>query len=914
MPTTTETIKTYLENAPINFAKDLTSLYSADMEVQVLVKPLGEPATNDEGNPIPGVREYSSPKYGTFTHHSIRIPKDAGGDPYYNDPTLRFPLDEVVNSIGMTGWDWKNKVSRWVGFDFDSIVGHAAGVGVEDSELERIRAACEDVSWIQVRRSTGGGGLHLYVFFNESDLPKTENHHQHAAAARAVLGLMEKELGFDLTSSVDVCGSVMWVHATRITEVSRGLEVLSPAVDAFPGLPLNWLDNEAVIRGTSGKVQVRGLSGSDQDAFTQLTNSQSKVKPDATHLLIEDRIAELGYTIVWQPDFGCWQSHTAALRDIMLKYPGDYRGVFETLSDGIDQSKANVFMYPMRDGGLRLTRFGRGTNEHASWKQDGKDWTTTTFNVNPDLRAVAAVTNGIEDPDGKGYVMDVAQAAKACEMLGTNLDLDADWLQDFGTKDRSVNLKANKQGSLVVEIQKKNGDVAPAGFIAKPGKFVKKFNVDTENEEQGTSVEQFDAMLRSLVSPDHSHVGWVNKDQNSLEWIGHGRTNVRHILQAMDVEDPDVLIGKLLMQSWRLVNVPFAPEYPAPRQWNRDAAQFAVTPTDPHNHPTWDLVLEHLGKELNEPVKADKWCDQNGITTGAEYLKLWIACLFRFPYDPVPYIFLYGPQNSGKSTLHEALTILVKGGRGITMADEALKSAGNFNGELANAILCVVEETDLSKYGQAYNRIKAWVTGQEILIHRKGQEPYNQANTTHWVHCANHQHECPIFPGDTRITMVYVQNLGQGGGAEVPKDLLMRRLKDEAASFLGTIKGMSIPAPPGRLRLPVIVTESKKEAMQSAQSALVEFIDRACFKTAGELTLFTDFYDAMTKWMGPEQVAVWTKSRVRTEMKEQGLLPYGRGTGNKVFVGNVSLRAPKANRDPQPLWVQDGPKLKQMEG
>jgi hypothetical protein len=64
-----------------------------------------------------------------------------------------------------------NKRSRWVGFDFDSITGHAAGVGVSDDELKVICDKAKSLPYVEVRKSTGGNGLHLYVLFDDEGIP-----------------------------------------------------------------------------------------------------------------------------------------------------------------------------------------------------------------------------------------------------------------------------------------------------------------------------------------------------------------------------------------------------------------------------------------------------------------------------------------------------------------------------------------------------------------------------------------------------------------------------------------------------------------------------------------------------------------------------------------------------------------------
>ena len=94
---------------------------------------------------------------------NIRVPKQAGSNPHFNDYPLKWPLDKYADAIGLTGWDWVAKQSKWVGFDFDAITGHAQGVGISDEELNEVKTRASDLPYVQVRKSTGGKGLHLYV-------------------------------------------------------------------------------------------------------------------------------------------------------------------------------------------------------------------------------------------------------------------------------------------------------------------------------------------------------------------------------------------------------------------------------------------------------------------------------------------------------------------------------------------------------------------------------------------------------------------------------------------------------------------------------------------------------------------------------------------------------------------------------
>ena len=118
MPTKTEAIKSFL------LAKthpDLAALYSYDMEVQVNVAQDG--GTRTEGE-FKG-RKWVAWTDGTQTWKPFRVPWKAMTQPEFTDSEIKYDLAAHVEGIGLTGWDWVNKVSRWGAFEFDSITGHS---------------------------------------------------------------------------------------------------------------------------------------------------------------------------------------------------------------------------------------------------------------------------------------------------------------------------------------------------------------------------------------------------------------------------------------------------------------------------------------------------------------------------------------------------------------------------------------------------------------------------------------------------------------------------------------------------------------------------------------------------------------------------------------------------------------------
>ena len=54
---------------------------------------------------------------------------------------------------------------------------------------------------------------------------------------------------------------------------------------------------------------------------------------------------------------------------------------------------------------------------------------------------------------------------------------------------------------------------------------------------------------------------------------------------------------------------------------------------------TWNTILEHLGKNIDNDVKENAWCNTHEILTGRDYLLYWIASMLQRPAEPLPYLF-----------------------------------------------------------------------------------------------------------------------------------------------------------------------------------------------------------------------------------------------------------------------------------
>lgn len=335
--------------------------------------------------------------------------------------------------------------------------------------------------------------------------------------------------------------------------------------------------------------------------------------------------------------------------------------------------------------------------------------------------------------------------------------------------------------------------------------------------EPQESINELDTWVRSLESTDNKNLGWAFKKVDG-EWA-MGRTTSDTKLVALSKtgkprNDVECLLGRSSRHPWMMVSVPFAPIELPGRQWNVGAPQWKYAPV-PGEHPHWDIVLNHIGQDLNEGLKNLDWAKAVGIVTGGDYLRAIIAAILREPFEPTPYIFLFGPENSGKSIFHEAFELLVTSG--VVKADRALTSRSDFNGELDGCVLAVVEEKNIAECPGALAKIKDAVTARKLSIRRMYVESFEIDNHVHWVQCANSHLACPKFPGDTRIQPIRVM----APPRDIPKTVLLEALKNEAPTFLHTIKTLTLPPVMGRLRIPLVETEHSRQLESANTNTLV---------------------------------------------------------------------------------------------
>jgi hypothetical protein len=785
---------------------------------------------------------------------NTRWPHKAGTDPHFHDWTLTFDPAKRITRIGTTWWNWETRKSVAVGIDIDVAEGHAEStVTVTQEQLSNLVDKLATLPYVTMVRSTSGRGIHVYVFFDENDQPVANTHHEHADNARRVLVKIETDLGISLSNHVDCVGSMFWLWANQLSADSFSLVVDGGRLAG------------SAIAGIEVPEKARNFVAAVDWDSSKVTESHRSILQD---------IASQGYYFLWKEDVGLCHTHTKAIEAVFRERAAagtPLHGKFETSSRGSDPMTPNCFITPSGSGAFRVTRFGNGCQE-STWSYDnGSNYTFINEPTCP-LTAVREVSTGIK----KGrYQLDREGIEALAEMLGESFPSLPDRAEAVVNRDNTISLFTAEHSE---------------GWTASGKSFEMKLK---EKHKPDLSKEQLlrkaDTIFRFVLSPEGKPIGWYLKTQSG--WVEfHSWAEISTTVQQHFGDLWSLVKAMVMDNPWKLDFKPFAGEYPGDRKWNKDAPQFAVEPNvSGGDHPTIDKVFGHIGASLDKSVQEHPWCRKNGITSGKLYLQAWLASVIQYPDQILPYLFLVGPQASGKSVFHELMAMLFT--CGVQDGGSALTSSAGHNHELANSVVVYLEEKDLSQERtQTYARIKEWVTSRTITVHRKYHTPYTQPNMLHFVQMGNHCSNLPLEDGDTRVVVIDVPAIKE----PVAKMIFEQQLKREIGSFLRTLLNTKIGEPCDRMRIPTITSPSKEDMLAAAMSGPIRACHQSLEQCPGAFVKLTDVYEAYKHICEEEGTRIETLRAFRREVLTRSDRYLTGEIDGETCIGNYRLKdAPK---------------------
>lgn len=833
----------------------LISRYTANLETQIMVKPgieeVDQGVWTGEGE--------------TWSNH--RWPYRAGTAPEYTDKKITYDMAKRVQRIGSTWWDFVNCESVAVGLDIDATdSGHAEGTNqLDEFTLGTVVEKLSQLDYVTLLRSTGGKGVHAYVFFEEGKRPKTDNHNEHTQVALAVLEKIREDTGMDLVQQkiVDVKGVILWLWADTSDENHPGFSVIHEAirdltVDDVP----DWASLSPKKNPDKGNYQDCELN--------------------AEHQEILDELSEVGYGFRWIPEFNMAHTHTLALKALWHKRKNEGRplkGFFETTSSG--STEINCYITPRPGGAFKVARFGNSVKEHESWfVKDEDSW--CFFNQQPDPMIV--IGNYSLAHDMSSATIEREKLEEALQFLQ---------VEDFTVPEKKTLQVTydSSTGNLTASCRYSEGDSIPSGWTKNGKKITARIPIDGSQEARTqTYLDEIDEGFRFVIQPDNTVFGWFHK--SNVGWVEYPSSSQlnRTIAQQFGKKAVDEVISMMQSNPWKLGNEPFQPEELPGRIWNYRAAMLVCEPCErPKPHPHFDKILNHLGTGLDEAVQAADWTGEWGIENGADYLRFWIASAIKYPFDHLPYLFFFGPQGCGKSIFIETLQMLFPRACG----DVSSALTTDFNGELRGLVFCYIEEKNLTGKGsaqKAYEKIKEWTLAKYIQIHTKGKTPYMQPNTMKFVHMANQINSLRIDRDDTRVVAVDVPRLVN----PIPKSIMFKKLEEEAPQIIRTLMTTNIPPAIERMRVPHLNTKAKMEIGESSMSDVQRFAAERLEQCPGNMIEFQEFYEAYQKAVADQKLNFRPagKRAIGSELRKMPeFLVIGKnGKENKVFLGNVKWK------------------------
>lgn len=141
---------------------------------------------------------------------------------------------------------------------------------------------------------------------------------------------------------------------------------------------------------------------------------------------------------------------------------------------------------------------------------------------------------------------------------------------------------------------------------------------------------------------------------------------------------------------------------------------------------SWCKVLSHLGQGLDPFVS-----NSEQANCGQVWLTMWIAKLLSNPYTKLPYLYLYGPRDSGRSILGYALEHIM--GKKCFIGYSGWMSGNSlWNYEIADRNLIVIDEYAVHKLS-----LIKMVNAKERLIHEPMKWPTMRPNNSNFIQTGN---------------------------------------------------------------------------------------------------------------------------------------------------------------------------------
>ena len=781
----------------------------------------------------PAIDRYYQPEYETHI---------SGEGNERRNPAINESPPFQLSRVGCNGHNIVEGIAEYVIFEsdlYDPDEPHGGNPQTEEQMVENDRRLAGRV---EINRSTGGGGRHYRVWITHPDGSPV------ACPDRTTYNSLCRYVCDELGMTNKTCAKsgYLWVWSANHNGCS--FEYISGQTEPFI-IPDDWEPPVRTLRSRNREVTLTGRH---------------------EHILSE--IDEAGFLVI-QKEFEdgteYFATHTcglkAAHRSLKL------RGWFDTISPGTQPTEPNCYILPFPEG-FQVFRFG--TTDEPGWNKrqsDSRSWVWYDQFEESDWRSLCVRFQGSPK----------AGASKQCFTFQEAVDATAAITAAGGDIDVPY-------GPVTVELSE--------GFITCS---IPNTHDLTEGWADGSRYTKTCVIdptkCRGAIMPEFACVAfhWNEHSEQTGEtmffvrysdgtWKPEALNNWRASLKGHGLTKPMIeeFYNVGCQEPRRIVSRPFQ-KYDSPLYWNR-GVQFACDPV-PGEHPTWDAVIKHTGEYLNPYVAENPWCQEHGIRTGYDFLICYLAMTVQHPERRLPQLFLYSaPQGTGKDTFPDACALLFTEGA-VVDATQAVTSEAAFSFELLGTLFYKLNEVDLSRSGStAESRVRQWVTGHTLTIHKKGATPFEATNYGRVIQMANDLSYKMVDADDERVIVIELE--------PIPEKLdwateLEPALIDERSAFLHTLLNYYLPekgARGSRCYLPILMTSVKRQSILASLQQLspeddqrLQLILKLHEQGWTGLKQFDDLPNELTSGLKPHTFQ-YAWNRIAKHMKSLGLNPIQR--------------------------------------
>lgn len=281
-------------------------------------------------------------------------------------------------------------------------------------------------------------------------------------------------------------------------------------------------------------------------------------------------------------------------------------------------------------------------------------------------------------------------------------------------------------------------------------------------------VAEFEVIPASKESPEESYLQKMNKEY-ALVYVGGSHSILHETLdekgRPMIVLLSEITFKRRFSPFTVQKNSTYAEEW---LDWSgrREYKGLCFAPQREPRHGYYNLwkgftvdPMEYKDGNAQQKKGFDDFIDhaKNNICQGDLELFNWLmgyfAHMIQRPYErPLTTVVFQGKKGVGKNALIDRIGTLL-GGSHYLVAHDGRYLTSNFNGHLDSCLCLVLDEAFWSGDKSAEGKLKGITTAPEIMIERKGKEPYMVDNLVRLVIIGNEEWLVPASADERRYAV-----------------------------------------------------------------------------------------------------------------------------------------------------------------